>query len=327
MTFFLGGCAVEEFVGQREGFIYATAVDTLGGALEGASIFIDGQRRTERTPALLHCVQVGRREVVTRLLGYWNDTTIVDVVNGETRRVAAELRQVPADQTGRLKVDSTPAGARVLLYGSAVRVDGALIVTPAQLDLPWGRYELSVRRDGYATTAPLLPLIEITAGETVPVLFTLEAVETEKRVGMLPPDFTLENVDRDSIRLSDLTGCVVLLNFWYADCIPCMREFPGIENVYRELGGEGFRVAAVNPMFPDDLDDVLLARQNAGLTFELLLDWDRQVTVGLYRIGAFPANILIDRTGRISAILASVHEAELRGMVGSLLNVGNGETD
>jgi cytochrome oxidase Cu insertion factor (SCO1/SenC/PrrC family) len=59
-----------------------------------------------------------------------------------------------------------------------------------------------------------------------PAAATTSASMQAPIVGSLAPDFELETVDGDTIRLSDLRGKVVALNFWATWCAPCRLECP-----------------------------------------------------------------------------------------------------
>ncbi len=319
------GCSIDPFSGSGEpnGSIYVTALSSTGVEIQGAAVILDDVERPERTPAYLHGISVGERTVVVRWFGFWNDTSMVTVTAGDTVQVEAELWSVPADQEGWLNFDAQPAGGRLLVNGRGYTSDDGTVLAPALVRFPWGGYRVSSHLEGYATATPLLPFVEIAAGETAGISFVHEVRQTAQQVGALPFGFTLENVEGDSVSLWDLTGYVVLLNFWYVDCQPCIDEFPGIEAVYRLRAAEDFRVLAVNPMWPDDRGDVIRLRDELGLTFQLLLDWDRHVSITLYSVSSYPRNILIDRTGTIHAVMQRVTEEELDELVAELLNRGH----
>ncbi len=315
-------CSVEESPssgGYPHGSILVTVYDESSQVLSGARILVDGIERLETAPAYIHGISEGAHQVTARSFGYWSETADVDVVAGDTVEVEIQLTIVVPDQTGQLSVTSNPEGARLLLDGNPFLVNGSPLLTPLTTELPMGEYTASVHLAGHATLYPLNPLVEVTPDVPSGIEFTLEARQTGAQVGMLPFDFTLENVLGDSIRLNNLTGRVVLINFWYADCVPCMHEFPGIQSVYQRHAADGFEIVAVNPMFPDDRTEVLRVREEQGLTFQLLLDWDRYVTTTLYNVSVFPRNILIDRTGTISEVLQSVTEEELENLVAPLV--------
>jgi peroxiredoxin len=318
----ISGCELEPFpdsLSEPEGTIHVLAVDSDGIHIEGASIYIDGIERPEKTSAYIHGIIEGVHDLVVTNYGFWSDSTTFDVTGGDTISITPELEVIPDGLTGFLTVTSEPSGARLLINGKTFLLEDEPVFTPATVELPWSSYSISVHKEGFATLNPILPEAAISVGDTVRLDFTLESGEIGGRDGMIPFDFTLENEVADSIRLSDLTGQVVLLNFWYADCVPCMREFPYIETVYREFASSGFNVLAIDPMFPDDVETVVEIRKQLGLSFQLLLDWTRQVSVNQYNVNPYPRNILVDRTGRISVVLQSVEEDELRELVKELI--------
>jgi len=315
------GCEIEPFPDSLTiGSLEVSAMDNDGMPIEGASIFINGAEQPRKTPASFHGLDEGAYDLVVQKFGFWSDSSIVDVLVGDTVSIGASLGDIPDSMSIFLEVDSTPAGARLLINGKTFLVEDEIVTTPLSIELPWNLYSFSVHMAGFTTINPILPQATTMVGDTTSASFMLEEGDVGGNSGMIPFDFTLENDEADSIRLSDLRGQVVLINFWYADCVPCMNEFPGIETVYREFASEGFNVLGINPMYPDDREDVIEVRTQLGLSFQLLLDWDRHVSVNQYDANPYPRNILVDRTGRITDVLQGVEEDELRELVKELID-------
>lgn len=112
------------------------------------------------------------------------------------------------------------------------------------------------------------------------------------------PDFVLATADGGQVRLSDLRGQVVLLNFWATWCPPCKAEMPDLNALYRQHGAaRNFTVIGVDS---GETPAVVaaFARQN-GVTFPLALDQDESVTNGLYRVRGLPTSFIVDRAGVI----------------------------
>jgi len=73
-------------------------------------------------------------------------------------------------------------------------------------------------------------------------------------VGAPAPDFALSDLDGGEVRLTDLQGQVVLINFWATWCGPCRLEMPAIEAEYQARKAQGFAVLAVD--LDESADDV-----------------------------------------------------------------------
>jgi peroxiredoxin len=115
-------------------------------------------------------------------------------------------------------------------------------------------------------------------------------------VGQRAPDLSLETLDGKMVRLADLRGQVVLLNFWATWCAPCRAEMPEIQSAYDANRARGFEVLAINLQErPEEIRPFLA---ELGLSFPVLLDRDGVVS-RQYLARALPASYLIDREGII----------------------------
>ncbi len=109
-----------------------------------------------------------------------------------------------------------------------------------------------------------------------------------------PPDFSLRALGGGRVRLADLRGKVVLLNFWATRCPPCIVDMPGLQTVQQVLGREGFVVLAVNAGEAEE--EVQAFALDLRLNFPVALDPGGGVT-NSYRILGLPTTVLIDRDG------------------------------
>lgn len=115
--------------------------------------------------------------------------------------------------------------------------------------------------------------------------------------GTLAPDFTLARLsDGKPIRLADLRGRVVLVNFWATWCEPCEAEMPAMERLHAALGGAGFELLAIS--VDDDVDAVGAFRERLGLNFPILLDPDGRVARA-YQTFRYPESLLVGPDGVI----------------------------
>lgn len=114
--------------------------------------------------------------------------------------------------------------------------------------------------------------------------------------GDLAPDFTAQTMDGEQVRLSDLKGQGVLINFWASWCKPCKDEMPAIERRYQKHKEKGLTVLAVN--VGESPLTVQGFVRGFDLSFPILLDPEKEVTK-LYNIGPLPASLFIDPDGKI----------------------------
>jgi len=128
---------------------------------------------------------------------------------------------------------------------------------------------------------------------------------TSRFVGTKAPEFALFDMAGRTVRLSDLRGKVVLLNFWYSSCPPCRTETPDLIKLRQRNAARGFEVLGIN------LDPVLIP-QAAGLElrrfvrefkvpYPVLLA-DRQVFQDYGEIPIQPISFLIDGKGVVARV-------------------------
>ncbi|EKF75831.1 redoxin domain-containing protein [Alcanivorax hongdengensis A-11-3] len=110
------------------------------------------------------------------------------------------------------------------------------------------------------------------------------------------PDFTLKARSGDNIRLNELRGTVILVNFWASWCGPCRTEMPLLDKLYQQYRDYGFTVLGVNLDENRDQAEQLLA--NVPVTFPVLFDPDNSTSES-YQVDAMPTTVLIDRNGTI----------------------------
>src|SRR5438874_1878036 len=74
----------------------------------------------------------------------------------------------------------------------------------------------------------------------------ISAVAASVEIGKVPPNFTLPSKSGKNIRLTELKGQVVLVNFWASWCGPCAEELPVLQKLQTQYQKAGFTLAAVN---------------------------------------------------------------------------------
>jgi len=121
-------------------------------------------------------------------------------------------------------------------------------------------------------------------------------------VGALAPDLAYENPDGKIMKLSDLRGKVVLLDFWAAWCRPCRIENPNVVKMYKKYHEKGFDVYSVS--LDRSKADWVKAIEADGLIWpnhvSELQQWQSQAAK-TYGVSAIPTTFLIGKDGRIIA--------------------------
>ncbi|RCU50042.1 MULTISPECIES: TlpA family protein disulfide reductase [Corallincola] len=110
------------------------------------------------------------------------------------------------------------------------------------------------------------------------------------------PDFTLKSSTGENIRLSELRGEIVLLNFWASWCGPCRQEMPELEALATDFADLGVKVLGVN--VEQDPSEGMAFLKDITVSFPILFDKTNEVTE-LYDVDSMPTTVLIDRDGQI----------------------------
>ena len=121
---------------------------------------------------------------------------------------------------------------------------------------------------------------------------------TEK--GRPAPDFVLDSLEGRTVRLFNLRGKFVLINFWATWCIPCKMEMPSLESLYRRFRSDKFELLAIsNDMFGEKVVRPYVEANRYDFT--VLIDSKLQAS-NLYGIVTLPTTFLIDPEGNVIGV-------------------------
>lgn len=120
-------------------------------------------------------------------------------------------------------------------------------------------------------------------------------------VGQVAPDFELPDPNGKMVKLSDLRGKYVLIDFWAAWCKPCRQENPNVVRLYNQYKEKGFEVFGVS--LDRTKEDWVKAISDDQLTWTHVSDlkYFNSAAAELYKIEAIPATYMIDPDGKIIA--------------------------
>lgn len=189
------------------------------------------------------------------------------------------------------------------------------IVIFEHTDVSVGEYKIEVTGvpEGYVfagNTQPTTPAIEgaqidLKLKPNGSFLSGTPASGKKYELGDIMHDFTITDTDGNTHTLSQLLREkeAVVLNFWFASCGPCNREFPYINEAYNNYWDEENKIAYSDKMeilaisIQDSRDSVITHKNNMGLQFPMFGKSAGAEVTNRFSIFAAPTTIIIDRNG------------------------------
>ncbi len=110
------------------------------------------------------------------------------------------------------------------------------------------------------------------------------------------PDFVLKSASGKNVRLSELKGRIVMLNFWATWCGPCAEEIPHLNELHKSLDPYDFELLGIN--LDEDQSKAMHLAKKLDVNFPVLFDTEKDVSRS-FDIKAMPTTIIIDRAGKI----------------------------
>jgi thiol-disulfide isomerase/thioredoxin len=145
--------------------------------------------------------------------------------------------------------------------------------------------------------------------------------QLEALVGAIAPAFELPLLEGERIRLEDLRGKIVLLDFWATWCGPCIASLPKLNEIAQEYRGVNVQLIAVNiEQKPAEIKSML---GKLEIKPTVALDSDGAVARA-YFAEAIPQTVIIDANGKIVRIVVGGGEAaekQIRSTLDSLIQV------
>jgi len=139
--------------------------------------------------------------------------------------------------------------------------------------------------------------------------------------GRAAPDFRLEKFGGGEVRLADLRGKTVMLDFWATWCGPCIAEMPTLLKLAAEYEPKGVVFLAANR------DDASVAKVQVGMFIDerapalaRYAAFADDATADAYAVSAIPTMVLIDRKGQVhGSFVGAANERAWRSRIDAVL--------
>jgi cytochrome c biogenesis protein CcmG/thiol:disulfide interchange protein DsbE len=170
-------------------------------------------------------------------------------------------------------------------------------------------------RRGFSLTAVLLLIVVVVFAALIG-FGLMQRIQGRPSQGPAP-DFSVTTFDGQQLKLSDLRGKVVVVNFWASWCIPCKEEAPALEAIWQEYRDRDVVILGV--AYADtDLDSRAFI-QKYNLTYPNAPDLGTQISYN-YHITGVPETFVVDQRGQIAELyLMQVQTAQLSAVLDRLL--------
>ena len=140
----------------------------------------------------------------------------------------------------------------------------------------------------------------------------------------LAPEFEIElfsNVNHqagESLKMSDLKGRPVVLNFWFPSCPPCVAEMPDLQKSFERHSGD-VAFVGVQLIGLDTVADGQDFVDQLGVTYAL--GPDEGIIIRDYSVAGFPTTVFIDKDQRVVRKWTGIlNEEKLEELIGDILN-------
>lgn len=132
------------------------------------------------------------------------------------------------------------------------------------------------------------------------------------------PDFTLKDSNGQPLKLSDLKGRVVLLNFWATWCGPCKIEIPWFIDLEQRMKDRGLTVLGVS-MDEEGWEAVKPYMAKHKINYRMVIGTD-QIAELYGGVESLPTSFILDREGRIARVhIGLVSKSEYENDINTLL--------
>ena len=146
-----------------------------------------------------------------------------------------------------------------------------------------------------------IPVSDDTFEAAIPANFTQEEFSAGKRpelltIGDTAPDWALKDPTGRTISLADYRGKIVLLDFWFRNCFPCLKAIPELQKIHENFKSRGVEVIGVHCYDANNKNpEGVMARMKAN--YQIAVGGD--AVAKLYNVSSYPTMYVIGPDGKI----------------------------
>ena len=158
----------------------------------------------------------------------------------------------------------------------------------------------------YLAAAAIVPLVALLA---LALVLGLRSPSTPvgASVGAVAPELALADLEGNPVRLSDLRGRPVVVNFWASWCVPCLEEFPHLRAAQASHADSGLAIIGV--VYQDEWSSARDYMAHMDATWPAAMDPGGRAAAA-YGVYGPPESIFIDRDGVVRAHQFGAFDAE-----------------
>jgi peroxiredoxin len=241
------------------------------------------------------------------------------LINGQHKRISSSIAMLAAEAFKTL--DQKDKMFEALAVGYDMRQSSFVDVSSTKVEIP---YAEALFEAGQANKA--LAVIENTA--LISRIEEAEAIHqkayqlkngssdgyqayAEKRLEEIAPiavDFTVKDYQGNEVKLSDYQGKIIVLDFWYTKCAPCLQSMKKLKALYEEIHPQGVEFVLVEVY--GDTEGALKIIKDNDYKYTFLEDDDRKAN-NLYGVTGYPSTFIIDRDFKIKIFHLGAPTAEV----------------
>lgn len=160
--------------------------------------------------------------------------------------------------------------------------------------------------------------MEISSPE-IPSNFHLKNKENKRlQVGAMAPAWTLYSSNGNRLSLSEMKGKVVLIDFSYIGCLPCMQAIGPMNRLQEKYKDKAVKIISIYPL--DKTDAVKKYVEKHGIKYPVYID--ANTLPAKYGVTGYPGFYLIDKDGKIENVITGYtdpFEQEISSVIDPLL--------